>query len=336
MHIFYIHSHITYVIAQLFILEYNLEADKVRYIASRGYKLSTKSYNITGLYNYLESASKQNKVLKLKQKIKFLDKNIKSLANNKPFCVYVPQFNHSLFQIIATHELCKSVVLVEEGITSYKLDEKLYERSNTSYVQNLFQLFSKRFTLNNKHYNPFPKHKFKYAICMHKQCFPFINEKRVLRINSDIVRNYKNIAENNDVIFVLDSFMERTKISAEEYLMIIKETLKLSKPHNNKIFIKFHPEQKELIRKKTFDFITKEFDFERIIPLKDSCILEFEFLKSKNLTVIGMHTSLLYYAKRLNHHVLSSIKFTSSLSKIDKYINHIMDKNQKEEYKGYE
>ena len=91
-----------------------------------------------------------------------------------------------------------------------------------------------------------------------------------------------------------------------------------------------------MIRKKTFDFITKEFEFERIITLKDSCILEFEFLKSKNLTVIGMHTSLLYYAKRLNHHVLSSIKFTSSLSKIDKYINHIMDKNQKEEYKGYE
>lgn len=336
MHIFYIHSHITFVIAQLFILEYNLDIENVRYIASRGYKLSTKSYNITGFYNYLESASKLNKVFKLKHKIKTLDEDIKLLANNKSFCVYLPQFNHSLFQILGTHTLCKNVVLLEEGITSYKLDDKLYKSSKTSCFQLLTHLFSKRFILNNKHYKPFPKNKFKFAICMHKECFPFIEKKRVLEINDNIISNYKNITENGNVIFVLDSFMERTKIREEDYLTIIKETLKLLKSDNKSLFVKFHPEQKELIRKKTLEFITKEFEFERIICLKDCCILEFEFLKSKNLTVIGMHTSLLYYAKMLNHNVLSSIKFTSSLSKIDKYINHIMDKNQKEEYKGYE
>tara|TARA_B110000967_G_C18900429_1_gene574486 strand:- start:4126 stop:5136 length:1011 start_codon:yes stop_codon:yes gene_type:complete len=336
MHIFYIHSHITFVIAQLFILEHSIHKSKIRYITSRGYKLNSDSYDITWFYSYLELASKFNKVFKLKQKIKAIDRDIRLLANNRVFCVYLPQFNHSLFQIIGTHNLCESLVLVEEGITSYKLDEKLYKASNTSGIKFLSQLFSKRFILNNKHYNPLPEDKFKYAICMHKQCFPFIDKKRVITTNSDIISNYKSITENGDIIFVLDSFKERTKTSDEDYLIIIKKTLNLLELNNNKFFIKFHPEQDKFIRKKTLNFIKKNFKFETIICLNDSCILEFEFLKSKNLTVLGMHTSLLYYAKRFGHNVLSSIRITSKSPKIDVYINHIMDEVQKNEYKSYE
>ncbi|QFZ54432.1 hypothetical protein FEZ18_06300 [Oceanihabitans sp. IOP_32] len=337
MHVFYIHSHITFVIAQLFILEYNLSKNKIRYITSRGYKLKSNedSYDMTEFYNYLETESRLNKVFKLKEKIEHLDNGIKLLTDNKPFCAYLPQFNHSLFQIIGTHDLCESLVLVEEGITAYKLDKELYKSTKIKCSQFLSKLISKRFLLKNKHYQPYPKDKFKYAICINKDCFPFIEEKKVLKINSQIVTNYNNTIENGNVVFVLDSFKERTKISEEEYLMIIKETLKLLKTYDNQLFIKFHPEQNELIRKKTLSFVINNFGFDSITCLKDSCILEFEFLKSKNLTVIGMHTSLLYYAKRFDHHVLSGIKLTSGIPEIDTYINHIMDMEQKKEYMSY-
>lgn len=338
MHIFYIHSHITYVLAKLYIVENNLVNDNIRFIVSRGYSLKegSKTLDITGLYNYLESSSKLNKVFSLKEKIKNLDSEIRLLVNNRPYCAYLPQFNHSLFQIIGTHDLCKNLVLVEEGITSYKLDKELYAPVKTNFSQRLSKLFSKRFLLKNSHYRPLPLEKFKYAICINKNCFPFIKKKRVLKINSKIVANYKNTIQNDNVVFVLDSFKERTKISTEDYLTIVNGTLKLLNSNHNKLFVKFHPEQSELIRKETLDFIKAHFGYEATVCLEDDCILEFEFLKLKGLTVIGMHTSLLYYAKKFGHNALSSIKLTSSFPKIDSYINHVMDNEQKQEYMSYE
>ena len=337
MHIFYIHSHITYVLAQLIILDQKIGNKDVRYITSRSYVLNVrnKTFNITDFYSYLETASRVNKVFQLKSKINNLDENITLLSDGKPFKAYLPQFNHSLFQIIGTHELCESVLLVEEGITSYKIDKCLYESNGVNTIQYLSSIFSKRFLLKNNHYKPYPIEKFEYAVCISNDCFPFIDKKRVLKIDDNIVANYKNTIENGSVVFVLDSFKERTHICEAEYFKIIKGTLNLNSA-SDKLFIKFHPEQNKIIRKKTLRFIKENFSFESVICIDDDCILEFEFLKSKNLTVLGMHTSLLYYAKRFGHHVLSSIKLTSSLPEVNVYIDHIMDKEQKEEYLSYE
>ncbi|MHA7942476.1 polysialyltransferase family glycosyltransferase [Formosa sp. 3Alg 14/1] len=337
MHIFYIHSHITYVIAQLFILEFKLDRNKVKFITSRSYtmKANEHGYDVTNLYNYLEQASKLSKIFKLKGKLIVLDEGITQLSDGNSFTAYLPQFNHSLFQIIATHKLCNNIVLVEEGITAYKQDKALYEPTKMGVSQYLSKMFSKRFLLHNSHYYPYPKEKFKFAICMSTDCFPFIDEKKVLNIDSKIVSNYKNTIANDDIVFVLDSFKERTNITEEDYLKIIKDTLNLN-PSGNRLFVKFHPEQNEAIREKTISFIVQHFNFQDIICLGDHCILEFEFLKSNNLTVIGMHTSLLYYAKRFGHRVLSSVKITSKLPKINTYIDHIMDKEQREEFMSYE
>ncbi|MEO8932804.1 MAG: polysialyltransferase family glycosyltransferase, partial [Xanthomarina sp.] len=265
-----------------------------------------------------------------------LDREIQSLVNKEPFTIYLPQFNHSLFQILASHFLCENSVLVEEGITAYKLDKALYTNTKTGFVQFLSSIFTKRFILKNNHYHPYPLTKFKYAITLSEDGFPFIEMKKVILINREAIADYINIIVDEDLVFVLDSFKERAMISDEEYFTIIEETLNLLKSHKRRLLVKFHPEQNEVIREKTLNFISNSFKFENVVYLNDSCILELEFLKSKNLIVIGMHTSLLYYANKFGHNVLSSIKITSRYPKINNYINHIMDREQRKRYMSYE
>lgn len=338
MHVFYIHSHITYVMAKLFIAEHKLLSEEVKFITSRRYALREESItlDITGFYNYLEQVSKLNKLFNLNRRIKTLDAQINLLVNNDAFTVYVPQFNHSIFQILSSHKLCEYTVLIEEGITAYKFDKSLYLPTKTGLSQFLSSRISKRFVLKNNHYRPFPLAKFKYAITVNENGFPFIENKKIVAINREAIAEYAPVVEDGDLVFVLDSFMERTKISEKEYYVIIKTTLDLLKSKNKKLLVKFHPEQNDEIRKKTLSYIEHLSKFESVVCLNDSVILELEFLKSKKLMVIGMHTSLLYYAESFGHKVLSSIKTTSKNPKINHYIDHIMDKDQKKRYMSYE
>lgn len=324
--------------AQLFIAERKLPAHAVRYITSRDYDLNqeSKAYDLTDFYNYLEEVSKFNKVFNLGRKIKILDSQIKTLVNHQFFTLYIPQFNHSLFQILASHNLCKNSVLVEEGITSYKLDKALYAPTKLGTVQFLSWIFTKRFIPQNNHYTPYPLKKFKYAIAVSEDCFPYLENKKIVSLNKNAVSNYVPVIKDEAVVFVLDSFKERTMISDQEYFVIIEETLNLFKVQEAKLLVKFHPEQSEEMRQKTISFIRGLLKFESVDCLNDNCILELEFLKSRDLVVIGMHTSLLYYAKEFGHRVLSGIKTTSKNPKINTYINHIMDKEQREIYRGYE
>jgi len=338
MHVFYIHSHITYVLAKLFITEHKLQTKNIRYITSRGYSLNEKTrvYDITEFYNYLEKASKMHKVFNLNRKIKVLDIKINSLVNTECFTVYVPQFNHSLFQILATHTLCTNSVLLEEGITSYKNDIKLYRPLKKSHNQLLSVLYGNRFFLNNSHYHPFPLNKFKYGVCINKDCFPFLEKKKILHLENEAITSYRSQLIDNATVFLLDSFKERSSISLEVYLKVVEDTLKLLSPDIIHIYIKFHPEQNEKTRSNTIDYIKEKFNFKVIKILTDQCILEFEFLKCKKLTVIGMHTSLLFYADNMEHKVISSLRLTSNIPEVNNYIDHVMDKMQKEKFLSYE
>lgn len=338
MHIFYIHSHITYVIAQLFIAACNLKDDDVRFITSRNYKLRRESniYDISDFYTYLERHGKLKKIFGIQQKIKYLDEDLSTLCNKEKFTIYLPQFNHSIFQILATHPLCENTVLMEEGITSYKKDVNLYSIHSSNIFNFIGRIFCNRFILKNNHYNPYPLQKYLYGICLDDECFPYLSDKKVLRINTEFIKNYQAVLPDKSVVFLPDSFKERTGISDEIYLDIVEMTIKCLTTIPKRIFVKFHPEQGPEIRNKTIAHIERLFFFESIMVLNDDCIMEFELIKNKECIILGMHTSLLFYAKKFGHFTVSGLKFTIKNPKIKKYINHIMDKDQIEQFLSYD
>lgn len=317
-----------------------LDVHRVRFVTSRDYSLNLpySHLDINDFYQFLESASRIKKAIVLKEKIKRLDKQLSTLTDNQKFTLYVPQFNHSIFQILATHSLCEKTVLMEEGITSYKNDESLYLKPRRTVSNTLSSIYTKRFKIGNGHYNPLPRHKFKFAICINKLCFPLLknSQKKVVAFSKLYLPEYKTHLENDDTVLLLDSFKERTGISMETYLSLVKLTLEHGRRNRAQLIIKFHPEQKRESRIETVEFIEGNFGFEEIRTLPDSCILEVEFAKCKNLTVIGMHSSLLFYAKALGHIVYSSIQHSMKIPEVREYVEHIMDQQQIATYMNYE
>jgi len=342
MHLFYIHSHITYIIAKSHIAKEGLMENNISFILSRSYMLddrsSSNSLDISTLYDYLENSKRANKIFHLKKRLKQVDQKISKLTNKSCFTLYVPQFNHSIFQMLASHELCESTVLMEEGITSYKKDKALYLPTN-SYLKKILSLvFTRRFIQGNSHYFPFPRNKFQAAICIDRSCFPYLDDSKKIIVSLKEVEFLEYIPKvpDNAVLFLLDSFKERTALDSETYFNIVGATLRLVEHSNHRLYIKFHPEQGPDIINQTLKFIEVQFGFSKIVELKKDCILELEFIIHKHLIVLGMHTSLLYYARQTGHKVLSSIRTTSKIPVVNTYIDHIMDKEQKDKYLGYE
>ncbi|MEH6679591.1 MAG: polysialyltransferase family glycosyltransferase [Sediminicola sp.] len=294
-----------------------------------------KVLDLSNLYHYLETNSKLNKLINIKSYICQNDRKICSLVGSISFTLYIPQFNHSIFQILASHSLCIGTVLIEEGITSYSNNENLYMKKKKNF---LFSLFTKRFLLGNNHYYPFPEEKFLFALCMDEDCFPFLHFSRkvFIDVKRESFSEYQSKIEKKGIIFLLDSFKERTGIDNRTYLSVVESTLNIMRERDDSLFVKFHPEQSASSRESTISFILNNFQFKEVSILNEDCILELEFLKHKDLTVLGMHTSLLYYAKKMGHNVYSSMKLTSKIPRINQYIDHIMDKKQKERYLNYE
>ena len=340
MHVFYVHSHITFIVSMLYLNNTGLDFDRVRFITSRDYSLKTNHpfLDISDFYQFLERTTRLKKAISLKWRIKRIDKLLTDLTGDQNFTLYIPQFNHSIFQILATHPLCDGTVLMEEGITSYKKDEHLYQKPRMSFMYALSCLYSNRFKMGNGHYNPIPRDKFKFALCVNDSCFPFLNkfQKTVTSLSHLQLPEYKSFLLNNSRIFLLDSFRERTGISMETYLSLVKCTLEYDKGDRTGILIKFHPEQNKETRIKTVEYIEANFDFLEVITLPDNCIMELEFIQCNDLTVLGMHTSLLFYAKTLGHSVYSSIRHTMKIPEVRDYVKHIMDQDQIATYMSYD
>lgn len=338
IHLFYVHSHITYIISKLIIAQNDLHEDEVVFAVARGYEINDDVIilDLNNYFNYLETKSRLEKVLGIRGAIKKIDDELQVVLSKRLFVAYLPQFNHSIFQILSSNQFCKQTVLLEEGLTSYKNDKNLYEKNRDFIKKFISFLYSKRFVPQNSHYYPFPARKFKYSICLDEECFPYYKgtKKHVLRFNRNSFAKYFNRLEDGASVFLLDAFMERTGISKSKYFDILRKTLDKKIGHN-KLFLKFHPVQSEGIRNDTLVFIRENFNFKEVVLLDDKSIMEIEFLKLNNLTVIGIHSSLLFYAKKAGHTVFSGIKYTTEDTKINNYINHIMDSSQKEKFMNY-
>lgn len=337
--VFYVHSHITFAMAMLYQSNQEKSLDEVFFIVSRKYSLpgSLKALDVSGLYDYLEEKEPYQKIFYLKHKIRDLDKKLTDFLGDVEFELFVPQFNHSIFQILCTHSRCRYVSLMEEGITSYKSDLELYHGKTPSVKQIMSSFFSDRFIVKNPHYVPFPSEKFCEAICLDDSCFPYMkkSEKTILPLKLAGNLPYTPSLQDGSHVLVLDSFRERTRLAVEIYLDILGRTFSKDTDLEKKIWIKFHPEQKEEIRIKTLQYVKDELKFSQAEVLDDTVILEFEFLLSKNFVVYGMHSSLLFYADTFGHKAISSIEYSSSFEEVDTYINHIMDSFQKKRYMSY-
>lgn len=309
-HLFYIHSHTMFLTA-LGTIEYlQLKEEEIVFLYTRNYKstiipISFTQIDFSDIFADSMKRGEEFFFWKLTKLIKQVDERLATVVPNE-YVAYLPHVGVFLPQVIATNSHCTGIRLIEEGIGCYS--SSIGEQKDTlrevtkrllSFVVNQYR----RYWFTDQ---PF-YHKF-----LHKR---LLLETETFGLSLDTYRSLsykKNIVKwpivNTNVsldlsypIFIFEAAIEQKFVSELKYLSSVK--IMLDQAFKTKNYVKFHPAQSESNKQ-----IIKGYFEEKNVDLIELPIdtpFELILLQYKNLKIYGFGSSLLLYAKNLDHQVTS-------------------------------
>lgn len=137
VHVFLVHSGITWAIARGAIREMGLEPSSVRVLFTRNYAISQRAgRDAAALFEHLpythSPESFPRKVTKADAQFRLgeLDQRISRITGGREFHFYAPQFGQRWLQAVISSPLCSGVSHIEEGLGSYRPIEETRVRRN--------------------------------------------------------------------------------------------------------------------------------------------------------------------------------------------------------------
>jgi len=322
IHLFTVHTHLTFLIAYSVIKSEGLDIKSVIFL-TKDYKipivgLKSRALPLKKDISWIGQIWPENYVKKI-------DKLISDVCEGKPFIAYIDLMSEQQ-RILVTHKNCKGFHFIEEGNSSYHSDSDLTDVSfnlrnypwrtegwfNRYFIRDLFNLFrginSRLISLPYEYmaYVNFKNIKF-YVYSENAFYNAPVSKKIVVRPE----RNDKNILYmamdiklNNEIIWMDGSNTKYTNLPEEYYHKAIKKAIvKLKKlyPEKTKVYVKLRPGKSQ--NKNNLVKLLKESGYQiEVIP---DLVLETLFMTSKNCIVIGTLTSALEYAHVFGHKAYS-------------------------------
>jgi hypothetical protein len=336
-HIFVVHTPITYLVSVSVINELKIakedaiilfhEFDNKNFLHNEGYTaISTREFyrdkNIFGkLYNSVHYFNIPASI----------DELVCQTLRQEKFVAYIPVVT-PFHKAIITHSNCISFNFIEEGLAQYWKEEtpesltSLYSKytwrssifKTTTRTLNEMYLLLRGYNfkllglpLSYSCYGGFNNITF-YGLS--EESFPLIkpSKKKVISFDKkkfSLVRQDYDLDLSNKIIWIGDGSLTHYGFNKELYLKGIKEGCVdfINKKGAQEIFIKFSRDESEHLR----DAVKKVFYENKISVsiIPDSVIMELLLLESKNATLIGVYSSLLYYASMLGHNAFSIYEF---------------------------
>lgn len=316
--IFYIHSH-TCFLTTLGVIEYEaLVPSDVIFIYTRNYKndLINIPYVVFDYSDYFKKIVESGfNFLKINQIVIEIDKKIEEDIGDS-YLVYLPHVGVPLMQIIASHQLCKGIAFIEEGVGSYAPNLLKPSTSIREIVKSFYSLIipsSGRFWFTYSIFKLQYKTKTRFSAlksyAISKDAF--LNLDGVITVKVDWPKTKVDVQFNQDYpIFIFDAAIEQNFATRDSYLLISRQMI--SQNSKSKSYVKFHPAQSKenikIIRSYFSEFSVDCIELPQNIPFE--CILT----SFKNLSIVGFGSSLIFYAKLLNNHIVS---YDQNLQDID-------------------
>lgn len=302
-YVFIIHSHTTFLTA-MGVLDY-IKADikNAVFLYSRHYSNSVakpmcKIIDTTGIVD-------RQQLLWNNKKRKGIIREIDSIINNvitDKYILYTPHFAMPFAQVLYTNKKCIKAAYIQEGgmiyrkaiVTHLSLRQKV-----RSFITDKIYRHSNRIWSAYGWYMPGK---------LYKQ-----SDLDSYAISDDV---FRNLPSNNHIIkwphfdiplpvkdhenvFVFDGFVKNHLVEQDFYLKKCKELVcKFAQEFNH---IKFHPAQSEAECNKIISYFDQQEC--KYTILDNSIPFEIILSSTKGLSVIGFGSSLLYFARDLNHTV---------------------------------
>lgn len=345
-HFFFVHSNLTYLLSLGIILEEKISLSNVLIFSQQinfDY-LPVKTQNINRMIrgNGLKNIFRQNEVI-------LIDKYIDRVTKGSSFIIYM-QSMLPIQKVFATHKSCLGIRFFEDGMANHFSNDSIdllavYNRNipwricngkdTISFIiediKNLLNGFSPKFrNLPSWPTCYFNFDQVKYYTFSNK-AFSGIPEKKKVHLSLErVFENFNYSIDlpdiSNSTIWLSDNVVRSYRLIPENYVSIVSENLKLliDKDTSKKsLFVKFHRAESKSLREATLKALTK-LNIEFIL-IEDGIPMELVLLKSKNCKVVGIMTSLLYYAAIMGHQVFSLMKRFHIDSQFD--FNKILDEN---------
>lgn len=273
LHIFWIHSHITYLISREIILTINDDEEIIIFL-SRRYELpniadfQTKKIKVIEFPWYRDNIRLYPNILykknilqtrkNVKQCLSFFNKNI----NNKPFILYIPTSWEYSITLMMHHPKCNSYYYIEEGTLAY-LENGHKER--TSVLRTLFIKI-----IYNLHYLGMYGilDNFKGSYALSEKAFPWHSKEKKIVKWSKKDGYYKELFCFDKIII-----FDYLNFSIEELHKFLTQLKYFLQDNNITDFIfKFHPATKgyaseDIVRSYLKQFNIKEADPGFIVEL---------------------------------------------------------------------
>jgi hypothetical protein len=325
LHIFTIHSHITFLSALATISKESMETSKVVLICGSGYQPKVSDQFQGELVESLDGLNAKKSFFgQLKQFNYTVDCNqyIMNITKGESFTAYIDLM--SVFnRYLVMHPNCKGFHIIEEGIVNYAdYDDfnlwtadlrqfswhwngfKQYKQMVNAIVR-LLRGRSLRMLAMPIHPNLYTLHKDVNAYCFSEHAFTYTRpeKKKVLSFKSlmPYVSQDNYLIPDHSWIWIGDALSLDYKVSMEHFEQAILQLMEEVNPRKEKhtIYLKFRGPESKKEKEITLE-ILRAYNFE--IELIDAAvIMELEFLKAKNLKVLGIASSLLIYAHLMGH-----------------------------------
>lgn len=303
-HIFWLHSHTAFYSAISVIKLLDLK--NVLFLSDRGYRnkyFPQIIFNDFSKYSSELSPFKFTTLFSIRYIQNEIDERINELTESTEFCIYIPQLSHPLFQILITNKLCKSYNFLEEGIANYNIELFKIGLPKLSFIKRIIvkviNLFLFRIQLNHTFFGKYKKLEYspKYFLLesdwhiKKNSCYVYLKwEKHPIEIN----------IEKDAVLFIISPLIEYGLANQKNYYHSISQLLDYLKENidSKHLYLKFHPYQSATTKNEIELLCSKKYHV-KIIPSDEP--VEQIILNIKEATIIGHDSSLLLYARILNH-----------------------------------
>lgn len=336
-HIFLVHSPVTFLVSVSVIDKLKLSPDEAIVVFYQFKKLMPKEKKFT-VINIDEFYQSDNFFIKVKNYLRYfniakrIDRMIDDVTQNENYVAYIPSM-YFMAKIICTNKLCVSFNFIEEGLLNYYKEETLFAITainakdlwRSSFLKNPKQVLFEMYMVLRGYNFRLQGLPFSYSCYngvknilfyrLSEDAFPLIgarDKKTIVPFDKNAFAGIDQKVDMNiddQFIWIGDAGVQLYGFSEIVYLQGILEGcihfLKAKKVRS--VLIKFHRDEPSALREKVKKLFAENNISYQTLP--DSTVMELLLFNAKNVTLIGIYSSLLYYASIMGHKAFSIYHF---------------------------
>ncbi|MFT4153294.1 polysialyltransferase family glycosyltransferase [Parafilimonas sp.] len=334
-HLFLVHSPITYLTAVSVINKLNLDKNNAVIIFFEFEKIASKdnTYEAVSINEFYPNHffPKLYYYFRYFNIIGRIDRLIDTVTKKEKYTAYIPTVIWAGKALI-TNPKCVSFNFIEEGLAHYFIEETLKSLTQanskdpwrSSILKNTKLIINQLYQILRGYNLRLQALPFSYS-CYHgvngvlcygfsDNSFPMINKEKKIIVGFK-KQSFPGVDQklafnlDNAVIWIGDGGVTQHGFNEKIYLLGIENGCIpfLQQQQYKKFFIKFHRDEKPGVREAVKNLFSKNDIQFQVIP--DSVIMEVLLFKADNATLIGVNSSLLYYAAIMNHSAFSIYNF---------------------------